>query len=318
MSTLILDRKGLRLKRESRTLVVYQDDRRTGTLPLGMLERVVVRANVQLDTGVLGALGEAGVGLLVFGGRGGRRQALFGMPAGGDARRRLHQARAHDDTVWRDRFSWRIVRHKVLGQRRLLGLARQARPDLRRPLGRGLETLDGILAQLSSPLDRARLRGLEGAAAAAHFAAYTRLFAPALGFDARRRRPPPDPVNATLSLAYTLLHFEAVSALLAAGLDPYIGFFHDLAHGRESLASDLIEPLRPRVDRWVWQLFRDERLRAAHFHQEQGGMRLGKAGRGIFHGAYEAWAGPHRRALGRGVRHLLRALEEHHREASER
>ncbi len=106
--------------------------------------------------------------------------------------------------------------------------------------------------------------------------------------------------------------------MLAAGLDPYVGFFHDLSHGRESLASDLIEPLRPRVDRWVWQLFRSESLTGAHFHEEQGGVRLGKAGRSIFYACYEGWAGPHRRALARGVRRLIRVLDERNREEADR
>ncbi len=60
--------------------------------------------------------------------------------------------------------------------------------------------------------------------------------------------PPKDQVNAALSLAYTLLHTDAVIACHAAGLDPLIGFYHDLSFSRESLACDLVEPLRPRVD----------------------------------------------------------------------
>lgn len=308
MSTLFLDRKGIRLKKDGRAIAIYDNDQRSGTLPLGMIERVVVRANVQLDTGVLGALGEAGVGLLIFGGRSGRRQALIGMPSGGDALRRVNQVRCHDDAAWCDRFAQRLVRHKIAGQARLLQLALGMRPDQRYRLRKGQDTVSGVLESLASPVDRQRLRGLEGGAAAGYFKAFNSLFAPSLGFDGRRRRPPPDPVNAVLSLAYTLLHFEAVTACLSAGLDPHIGFYHELAHGRESLASDLIEPLRPRVDRWAWQLFRAESLTAEHFRKEGEGMRLGKAGRQIFYGRYEAWVGPYRRALKRGTQGLVKAM----------
>ncbi len=310
MSTLFLDRKGIRLKRDGRAIAIYENDQRTGTLPLGMIDRVVVRANVLLDSGVLGALGEARVGLLVFGGRSGRRQALIGMPGGGDALRRVNQVRRHDDPEWSDRFAQRLVRHKVAGQNRLLRIALQARPDQRYRLSKGLDTLAHVLQSLSFPVDRHRLRGLEGAAAAGYFQAFTHLFAPSLGFDGRKRRPPPDPVNAALSLAYTLLHFEAVTACLSVGLDPQIGFYHELAHGRESLASDFIEPLRPRVDRWIWELFRTELLTADHFRKEQGGMRLGKTGRQIFYGSYEAWVGPCRRALKRGAQRLVKSIGE--------
>lgn len=88
---------------------------------------------------------------------------------------------------------------------------------------------------------------------------------PALGFTGRNRRPPRDPANACLSLGYTLLHAEAVTAAQAAGLDPLLGFYHRPAFGRESLASDLIEPLRAEVDAWVAALFRDRALREDHF-----------------------------------------------------
>jgi CRISPR-associated protein Cas1 len=154
------------------------------------------------------------------------------------------------------------------------------------------------------------LRGIEGAAAAAYFGGYTRLFAPALGFSARNRRPPRDPVNAVLSLAYTLLHYDAVRACQIAGLDPIIGFYHRLDFGRESLASDLIEPLRPAVDAWVWTRFREQRLRPEHFEQRADACLLGKAGRGHFYAGWEAFARPRRRLLRRLARQLAAELAE--------
>src|SRR5205814_2358996 len=47
----------------------------------------------------------------------------------------------------------------------------------------------------------------------------------------------------------------------SAGLDPMGGFYPQPARGRESLACDLIEPLRPRADAWIWTLFRERALR---------------------------------------------------------
>jgi CRISPR-associated protein Cas1 len=45
------------------------------------------------------------------------------------------------------------------------------------------------------------------------------------------------------------------------GLDPRQGALHAPAFGRASLACDLVEPLRPRIDLWVWNLFRARTLR---------------------------------------------------------
>jgi CRISP-associated protein Cas1 len=77
---------------------------------------------------------------------------------------------------------------------------------------------------------------LEGAAAAMYFEAYQQIFPADFKFNGRHRRPPPDPVNALLSLCYTLIHHEAVNALKMYGLDPMLGFYHQPYYGRDSLA----------------------------------------------------------------------------------
>ncbi|MEY9214314.1 CRISPR-associated endonuclease Cas1 [Thermobifida halotolerans] len=89
------------------------------------------------------------------------------------------------------------------------------------------------------------LMGHEGAASRDYFACLGRLFGPEWGFTHRRRRPPPDQVNAMLSFGYTLLLNDAVVACHIAGLDPEAGFLHALRRGRASLALDLIEEFRP-------------------------------------------------------------------------
>ena len=155
------------------------------------------------------------------------------------------------------------------------------------------------------------MRGLEGAAQAAYNRAYTPLFAEGLGFHSRNRRAPLDPVNACLSLAYTLVHFEAVRASYAAGLDPFLGFFHEIAFGRESLACDLMEPIRPLVDAWVWELFRSRLLRPEHFVMDKGACLLGKTGRARFYEHFEEFLRPAERRLRGYCRLVARDLRGH-------
>lgn len=309
MSTLYLDRRETSLKREGRAVVVYQGGNRHASVPMGLLDRVVMRGSVALDTGLLGALAEAGIAVTLLSGRQGRGQAMLLGRGHGDARRRIAQYRAYDDAQWRARWSRRLVHHKLVSQLRLLRHALTRRPDLRLALTRGTDALGRILLDVRDPrADLDRLRGLEGAAAAAYFAAFTQMFAPTLEFTGRNRRPPRDPVNACLSLGYTLLHHEAVQASHGAGLDPLIGFFHELAYGRESLASDLIEPLRARLDEWVWGLFRERVLRAEHFSTDAGACLLDKGGRAAFYREYETFAPPLRRLLRRVLARVVKAL----------
>jgi CRISPR-associated protein Cas1 len=142
-----------------------------------------------------------------------------------------------------------------------------------------------------------QLRGMEGGAAALYFAAFRQLFPASLAFTRRLRRPPPDPVNVCLSLGYTLLLYEAVSVCRQVGIDPLLGFYHEPAFGRESLACDLIEPLRPRLDALVWQLFREKVMRGEYFSKEQGRCQMNKSGRKHFYAMYEQFAHPLRRLL---------------------
>jgi len=308
MGALYLDRKNLTLSLSGGRLIIEEPDERPRSVPLKLLERVVIQGRAQLDTGLLAALGEQGISVLCLSARQSRRAGFLLGPGHADARRRLAQYRLAEQAELRLAWSRALVGGKLRAQHRLLSRALDQRPDCRKALSDGLRTLEGVLAQLPAAADLNVVRGLEGAGAAGYFAALTSLFAPALNFTGRNRRPPRDPVNACLSLGYTLLHTEAVRACHRAGLDPLLGFFHDPTYGRESLACDLIEPLRPRLDAWVWNLFRSHALRQEQFDEDKGACLLNKAGRQTFFACYEVSAPPLRRYLRRQAYQLAKAL----------
>jgi CRISPR-associated protein Cas1 len=261
---------------------------------------------------VLAELWRRDVGLLLLSGRHSEATArLVGRPHDDAALRLLQYRRAIDAEACRT-TARQIVAAKLAGEARLLGRALEVRPDRRKPLSHAIDTLARLQARLADSgeiLDRDTLTGLEGAGAAAYFRAYATLFAPSLEFSRRRRRPPPDPVNVCLSLGYTLLHHEAVRELQVVGLDPLLGFLHVPERGRESLASDIVEPLRPHVDEWVWRRFAERLLRREHFSGEKGGAcLLGKAGRQLFYDGFEPLAAGLRRLLRRMARSLAADL----------
>jgi CRISPR-associated protein Cas1 len=113
--------------------------------------------------------------------------------------------------------------------------------------------------------------GSEGIATAVYFKAYGRMFRKELRFETRTKRPPKDPVNALLSLGYTLLTNEILSLVIAGGLDPYLGFLHGVVYGRPSLALDVVEEFRhPLIDRFTLNLFNNELFTAADFRPVEG------------------------------------------------
>jgi CRISPR-associated protein Cas1 len=99
------------------------------------------------------------------------------------------------------------------------------------------------------------LMGIEGTAARVYFRGLSQMIRTDLPFDGRHKRPPTDPVNALLSLGYTMLFNEISSLLDGLGFDPYLGYFHAVDYGRASLAADLMEPFRaPVVDHFTLNL----------------------------------------------------------------
>lgn len=313
MSLLLLDRSQLEVKSEGETLALYESGVRRGTVPIKLIDRCVIHgAQTRLDSGVLMKLAEAGVSTVLLSPRIPRRVALVLGPQHNDAAVRLAQATRVLDELWCCQWALSLVRAKLSRQCRTLQQLQLARPDARKPLYEGLQTLEGILQSLRDAdcpeLDR--LRGFEGAAARAYFNGLTGVFAPSLNFKGRNRRPPRDPVNVCLSLGYTMLHLQAIRMCSSAGLDPLLGFYHRPAFGRESLASDLIEPLRPMLDLWVWEMLRRRELRDDHFSIDKGACLLGKAGRQVFYAAWEKQCAPWGRWLRVQTQGLARDMRQ--------
>jgi len=309
MGTLYLDRRYATMACRGSTLILSRADADTQSIPLSLLDRVVVHGKVSTDTATLGKLADAGIAVSLLSGRHGRHRAsLLGMP-GKEVKRRLAQYDAYRDATVRLDLARCFLLRKLAGQQRLLMRAAARRPDLRFPLRKAWVRLRALRGELKAEVhDLDSLLGIEGAAAAAYFEAYAGLFPSALGFHGRKRRPPPDPVNALLSLGYTLLHNEAVKAIHAAGLDPYLGYLHAPAHGRASLASDFVEPLRPRYDALVWWAFRERVFRAHDFTRDSGGCLLSKHARERYYRLYEHHASPARRWLRLALHAFVRRL----------
>jgi CRISPR-associated protein Cas1 len=90
------------------------------------------------------------------------------------------------------------------------------------------------------------LRGYEGHSAVLYFGGLAQgIIGEKFQFHKRVRRPPTDPVNALLSLGYSLLFNTVMAAVSMVGFDPYLGCLHAVDYGRPSLALDLMEEWRP-------------------------------------------------------------------------
>ncbi len=307
MTCLFVDRKGVELAWEAGALVFREAGTRIATVPSGPVDRIVLRGHVQLSASVLGRCGEHGIGVVVLSGRIGR-PSLFLPRAHNDASRRLRQARCALDADCCLQQARRWIAAKLAAQATNLRNWRDADPASRYELTRQLAAVEAMAGQLDAQSTPDSLRGIEGAAARAYFQGLATQLPDRIGFKGRNRRPPRDPFNALLSLCYTLVHAELALALHRVGLDPAIGLYHKPSFGRESLACDLLEPLRPLADSLCLSMLRSRLLDADHFSTSTAGCFLGKAGRGHFYAAYERGATPLREGIAAQVKAMLETV----------
>ncbi len=155
-------------------------------------------------------------------------------------------ARAAEPTFCRA-VAARIVGAKIRNQRTLLQRNHVEPPRAALEHLRRLAVAAGRVASIE------QLLGIEGTAARVYFQHFAGMIkvedsdAGTFAFEHRNRRPPRDPVNAMLSLVYSLLSKDLTIVCATVGLDPFWGFYHQPRFGRPALALDLMEMFRPLI-----------------------------------------------------------------------
>lgn len=245
------------------------------SVPLRTVEGVALFGGVQISTQATAALLERGVSIALLT-RQGRLRGRILPAAERGAPLRLEQARRCQDPNARLEAARALIRAKILNCASVLVEAAGNHPAAE--LSETAESLQALASRAGDAESLEGLLGLEGAAAAAYFDCFPVLDRAGFGWHGRRRRPPPDPVNALLSLSYTLAGQELEGMVGARGLDAAFGFLHSVEDGRPSLALDLLEPFRPlAADRLVLTLLNRRVLQAEDFARrmdERGGVVL--------------------------------------------
>lgn len=179
---------------------------------------------------------------------------------------RHRQIAAHNDSIERLSLARSFVETKVRNQNVFL---RKLRAPYR-------------LGEIGAAENLETLRGLEGASAREYFSFWKNgsvIKNKAFFFPGRVKRPPHDKVNALLGMCYTMLHSEALTQCMIAGLDPYVGFLHDQRYGHAALASDFTEIFRGVADHFVVKAINLKEFDADDFEKKEGGeVHLSKAG----------------------------------------
>lgn len=298
LKPLYLNTQGLYVGKKSELLEIKDRGKVVQQTRLRDINQVNLLGNIQVSTQALKALLQAQIPLVLFSQRG----YFYGLLQGTGLRNillRREQFRLADDPQRALKIAQALVAGKIRNQRVLL-----MRNHLSPP-ARVIAELKRLALRTQRAERADTLLGIEGTAARLYFEHFAGMIKvgdepldpaailgepPCYSFDFhnRNRRPPRDPVNALLSLAYTFLAKDLTVTAAAVGFDPYLGFYHQLRPGRPALALDLMEPFRPLLaDSAVITAINNRMVTPEHFVAAGRGVSMTDSGRKAFIRAYE-------------------------------
>jgi CRISPR-associated protein Cas1 len=286
MASLYITEQGTTLRKEQNRLVVERDGTTLVSVHDFKIERVLAFGNVQLTTQSIGYLLERGIDTTFLSQYGKLKGRLTPLESK-NVPLRLKQYERVSDTRFALSVAAAMVAGKIVNCREML--ARHQRNHAECNFSELNARLTASVEKAQRQTSASSLLGIEGQAASLYFEGFGKMLRRHWRFAKRTRRPPTDPVNAMLSFGYTLMYNEAISALVAVGFDPYLGFFHSVNYGRCSLALDLMEELRPLIaDRVVLNLVNLEIVKPGDFTVgEDRGVRMSEEARKRFLREYE-------------------------------
>ena len=246
LNTLYVTTQDTYLRKEGETVVVEKEKQVLLRLPIHTLQGIVTFGNVMTSPFLLNLCAERGV-CVSFMSESGKFLARVTGPVSGNVLLRLAQMRAYEDKGKKGEIARSFVIGKLLNARNVIMRRIRDHGESSMLCDVAEKHVDVIRRVRDSPPDTERLRGLEGEAGAAYFGCFNELLVAQkedFAISGRNRRPPTDPMNALLSYLYTLLAHDCRGALEGVGLDPQIGFLHEIRSGRPGLALDLMEEFR--------------------------------------------------------------------------
>lgn len=296
MPSLILNGARVRARRESRRLILSRDaddmeKHRTLAVPLADVDRATIVGHPAVPVSVLQCLMREQIPVAFISEKG-RWYGTLHPDGDRNAARRLLQYQQQGQRTDRLVCARRIIAAKIRNQRRALQRLGANRNEARASAQYdALEVLKQYARKAKKAESPEGLRGIEGMAAARYFERLSVYFPENVPFNGRSRRPPRDAANALMSWTYTIVLSEIDAALRIQGLDPCLGWLHELSSGTPALALDLLEPLRaPVCDLLVLNLLNHKILGPSHFHvsSDDGGTYLNEDARRIFFVHYES------------------------------
>lgn len=242
MSVVYIIEQNAAVSKEGNRLVVKKDGAVLHSIQTFKVDQVVVVGNVFLTPSAIKHLLHNEIDttfMTVHGKYLGRLQPLHSK----NILLRRQQFQRADDLTFSLQAAKTIVKGKLMNMRTILMRLNRSRERL--DISNQILAIRMMLDKVDSAESLDILLGYEGRGTTLYFEGFSQsILSDDLTFSRRIRRPPTDPVNAMLSLGYTLLFNTVMAMVNMAGFDPYLGFLHAAEYGRPSLPLDLMEEWR--------------------------------------------------------------------------
>lgn len=288
LNTLFILSEETYLSLENENVVVKNDDKILGRVPLLNLENILYFGYKGVSPSLMGECARRKIGLCFLSRHGRFLARVCGMNPGNVLLRKKQYllSESYEDSC---NLAKNFIVGKIFNSRTVI-----ERMKRDHPLNIDKDKFQAISNELKISVKKARevqdkeiLLGIEGNAASLYFSAFNDLILrnkQDFEFKSRQRHPPIGKVNALLSFAYTILAHDCASALESVGLDAYVGYLHSDRPGRPSLALDLMEELRAvYADRFILTLINNRVITKSDFDEKENGVTLlNKNGRKTF------------------------------------
>lgn len=277
MHDLFVTQDEARVRSRGGRLVVEMGERGDVSLPIMKVRSLFVVGRGQVTTDALVALAQNDA-VVVYCTKTGRTKAFVGTQSPSRPDLRIEQVRHLLDNARRLRIARAIVRAKLTNSLRVMDSRYRHGSFSGGDYARARSELERALAEVSDCPSVDELRGLEGRGARVYFSCLSFWVRSPFSFEGRERRPPRDPVNALLSLSYSLAAGLVTTVLNGSGLLHDIGYLHENYRNRPALSLDLLDPVRPTIDRFVLSVLNRGALSPEDFVLEEGACHLTDSG----------------------------------------
>lgn len=292
LNTLYITSDDAYVRKERETFVVEVNNEKVFQAPIHSIENIVCFGFKPLTPALMAFCAENNVGISYLLENGKFLARVYGAQQGNVLLRKAQYAAA-DNEIQSLAIARPIIAAKVTSSRNLLLRHQRNHPnEVPDAVESTAAALGNRLPNIQQALSLDELRGYEGECAALYFGALPSLMTAQqedFRFSKRTKRPPLDPANTLLSFLYAILVNDVRSALETTGLDPQVGFLHQLRSGRPSLALDIMEEFRAYLgDRIMLNLINLRQVTKDDFEiRESGEVRLSDGARKTVITAYQ-------------------------------